>query len=80
MVIITTIYFQKQGNRIKFYKVILSFIAIILTLYPFAILQLATMHIVFNEQLAWIISFGVLFIAGIWFYRLNAQSIIHTRS
>jgi len=59
-----------QIIELKFIKPILSLIAVLLTFSSFAIYPVKMIDFLFNIQLAWIISFGLLFIIGIWIYRL----------
>ena len=73
LVFLAAVYSWRQAIQSRFIKIILTSIAIVLTLCAFAIFQVTIMNIVFNEKLAWIVSFGLFYIGGIWFYKQKTE-------
>ncbi|MEO7214187.1 hypothetical protein [Mucilaginibacter sp.] len=64
-------YFSRQRGQSVFAKLILTFITTALTLCSFIVFETTKIGVVFNEKIAWIISFGLFFMAGIWVYKMK---------
>lgn len=60
-----------QGRSMRHKKVLFTVLTIVLTLSPFTFLKVIEYDAVFNMQLVRVISFGLLFIGGVWFYKLK---------
>jgi hypothetical protein len=71
LIVISVYYLQRRSTTIRYQKGAFTALAVVLTLCPFVFFKLTTFEGVFNMQLARVISFGLFFIAGIWFYKLK---------
>jgi len=72
LLFLSVMYFQGQGATLRYKKLAFAILSIVLTLCPFTFLKVVDSDTVFNMQLARVISFGLLFIAGVWFYKLKS--------
>ncbi len=68
---VSVIFLRRGSTSIRSKKTALTGLAIILTLCPFPFVKVLEYEVIFDIRLAWLISFGLIFIAGVWFYRLK---------
>ena len=72
LLFLSVMYFQRQGAALRYKKLAFTILSIVLTLCPFTFLKVIDSDTVFNIQLARVSSFGLLFIVGVWFYKLKS--------
>lgn len=68
--LIVTAFVQKQ-NKIRIAKITLTLIVLFFSIYIFRCSNLVLVDIAFNKQLTCSFTFSILFVSGIWFYKLK---------